>query len=97
MPSISGSPHDPPRDAVPRKPALDIAGYISRFVPSSLSVTPDEYAARLQVCSSCIYRTAGLLGFRCAACGCFVHIKAALPGFHCPQLKWRGEEKAERT
>ncbi len=90
-PSISGSPVDPPRDDVPTKPALDVASYLSRFVPASLSVTPEAYAARLEVCATCIYRTAGLLGFRCAACGCFIHIKATLAGFHCPQLKWPGD------
>lgn len=91
MTSISGNPNDPPRESVAPKPALDVAGYVARFVPSAVSVAPDEYAARLQVCSTCIYRTTGLLGFRCAACGCFIHIKATLRGFHCPRHYWPGD------
>lgn len=91
MTSISGNPNDLDRKTWPKKSALDVAALVASFIPNSLSVAPEAYQARLDVCAGCIYRTAGTVGFRCAACGCFVAVKAALRAFHCPQLKWEGD------
>lgn len=94
MTSISGSPIDPPRSSIEPKRALDVAALVASFIPDAVSLSAEAYRARLDVCATCIYRTAGAAGFRCAACGCFIAIKARLPGFRCPQLKWPGEERA---
>lgn len=88
MTSISGNPNDPDRNTVPKKPALDVAGFVAGFVPDAVSVTAGEYKARLDVCANCIYRVTGTAGFRCACCGCFIALKAKLPRFDCPQKKW---------
>jgi hypothetical protein len=92
--SISGSPSDPPRETVTAKPPLDIAAYLARFLPSGLSVTKDEYAARLAICATCIYRVSTITGDRCLACGCHNALKAKLRAFHCPQLLWPGDQPA---
>lgn len=91
MISVSGNPGDRPRDQVPKKPALDVAGFVASFIPTAASVTTAEYEARLDVCATCIYRVVAPVGVRCASCGCFIAIKAALPAFHCPQSKWPGD------
>jgi hypothetical protein len=84
----AGGPGDP---LPPVKPALDVAGYLATFIPDAVSVTREEYQARLETCAACIYRTAGKLGFRCAACGCFIAVKATVARFNCPQSKWPGD------
>lgn len=47
-------------------------------------VDHDEYQARLEACTICDQRTAN----RCAACGCFLHAKAALRSTECPLGRW---------
>lgn len=88
---IAGNIGDPTVDELPKKPALDVASFVAKFVPGAASVTAEQYQDRLEVCASCIYRVTGPAGHRCRACGCFVAIKAKLRGFHCPQGKWEGD------
>ena len=47
--------------------------------------TPEkEYGHRLSVCRDCEYLSRGT----CNACGCFVELRAATGGSHCPYKKW---------
>ena len=47
--------------------------------------TPDElYEERLGVCTGCD----SLLAGTCGKCGCYVEIRAASKGSHCPVKKW---------
>lgn len=47
-------------------------------------VTDDVYEDRLQICTSCDKLNAGT----CAACGCYVEIRAVSSIAHCPKKKW---------
>lgn len=46
--------------------------------------------ARLEICESCDHLNGvpGQLTKRCAICGCFVEVKARVPGMRCPIGKW---------
>ena len=47
-------------------------------------VPTDEYERRLSICTSCDKLNAGT----CAACGCYVELRAAAGVSHCPHKKW---------
>ncbi len=44
----------------------------------------DIYENRLGICQACHYLSEGT----CAACGCFVELRAAASGGQCPYNKW---------
>ncbi len=47
-------------------------------------VPKEEYERRLLVCKECEKLNAGT----CAACGCYVELRAAAKVSHCPHKKW---------
>ena len=47
-------------------------------------VSEDIYEKRLSVCKECDRLNAGT----CAACGCYVELRALTPVSHCPYKKW---------
>ncbi len=47
-------------------------------------VSDVEYEKRLTVCRACDRLLAGT----CAACGCYVELRAAAKVSHCPKKKW---------
>ena len=47
-------------------------------------VSIEEYERRLMVCKECEKLNAGT----CAACGCYVELRAAAKVSHCPHKKW---------
>lgn len=47
-------------------------------------VTEEEYERRLAVCQDC----EKLLTGTCAACGCYVELRAVAKISHCPHKKW---------
>ncbi len=46
------------------------------------------YRARLEICRQCEHVKYFLWRPRCGICGCFMEIKAGIPGMHCPLGKW---------
>lgn len=55
------------------------------------NVTPEQYAARLDVCNTC-----DLLkkeSMRCGACGCLLEHKAKWSTADCPKNKWTKNDK----
>ena len=55
-----------------------------------LVATPDARAERMAICEACsnFLASDGVLGARCAVCGCFLQAKAALITEDCPEEKW---------
>lgn len=51
-------------------------------------ITKERLTKRLNICAVCPMLRAGLLGPRCAKCGCFVKLKARLATESCPAGKW---------
>jgi hypothetical protein len=47
-------------------------------------VPKDEYERRLSICTTCDYLNSGT----CAACGCYVELRAAGTVGRCPYKKW---------
>ena len=47
-------------------------------------VPSEEYERRLAICQQCDKLNAGT----CAACGCYVELRAASTVSHCPHKKW---------
>lgn len=47
-------------------------------------VSQEQYETRLSVCKECERLNAGT----CAACGCYVELRALVPLSHCPYKKW---------
>lgn len=48
-------------------------------------VSEQEYEARLLVCKTCDRLNAGT----CAACGCYVELRALSPASSCPHKMWK--------
>lgn len=70
---------------------LSVAGAAARFVADGMRLCSDDvYRARLEVCKCCDQ----LLGDRCAACGCFVSVKARGRALKCPVGKWPDDTAA---
>ncbi len=46
------------------------------------------YRERLEICRRCDRVKYFLWRPRCGVCGCFMEIKAGIPGMHCPLGKW---------
>ena len=47
------------------------------------------FMRRMTVCRPCpAFLPKSLIGDRCAECGCFLNIKARIPGAKCPRGKW---------
>lgn len=53
-------------------------------LPQSQRAQPPVYQSRLEVCRSCERLQNGM----CLSCGCFVQVRAAKAGEHCPWDKW---------
>ncbi len=49
-----------------------------------LRAPEEEYERRLTLCKDC----EKLLQGTCLACGCYVELRAAARGGHCPKKKW---------
>ncbi len=47
-------------------------------------VSHEEYERRLSICKECDKLNAGT----CAACGCYVELRAAAKVSHCPHKRW---------
>ena len=47
-------------------------------------VSTEEYEGRLSLCKACERLNSGT----CAACGCYVELRAAGVSGHCPYKKW---------
>lgn len=83
--AISRDPADKPK--LPG--VLTLAGNFARavaghVVDGAAKVTPEMLESRLQVCSLCDQRTDD----RCAACGCYVAVKASWRTSECPLARW---------
>lgn len=63
---------------------------VGQFIANPSTVSKEEYAKRLEVCSSCDKYDD--IGNRCMHCGCFLALKAKGAAFHCPLKKWPGDE-----
>jgi hypothetical protein len=48
-------------------------------------VEDEQYRRRLEICSTCDRRA----GKRCAACGCWINVKARGRAFRCPIGRWQ--------
>ena len=48
----------------------------------------DLIKQRLKACDACDKKVQGILGPKCAACGCPIVTKVALVMFECPLKKW---------
>jgi len=55
------------------------------------SVTPEQYAARLDVCNTCDFLKKESM--RCGACGCLLEHKAKWSTTDCPKHKWPKHDK----
>lgn len=65
--------------------ALSAKDAMMKFIGSGFkTTTPEEYRARLAVCSTCEHHT----GIRCRICGCFTAAKAKLVHEQCPAGRW---------
>ena len=65
----------------------DALKYIENYVekiPEDMRKKEDEYQHCLEICSGCDM----LLEGTCKVCGCYVAIRAAVAGRHCPSEKW---------
>jgi hypothetical protein len=62
------------------------------FVGDGCGVVDDGvYRQRLEVCRTCDRRN----GNRCAACGCWINVKARGRVFRCPLGRWERDPKSE--
>lgn len=57
----------------------------------SPNVTPEQYAARLDVCNTCDFLKKESM--RCGACGCLLEHKAKWSTTDCPKHKWPKHDK----
>ena len=60
-----------------------IATYRDAIKPSD-RVPEEEYERRLAICKECELLTAGT----CAACGCYVELRAYMKAGKCPHKNW---------
>jgi len=63
---------------------------IGVIATGKLIASLDVRKARMAACTECPHFLAsdGVLGARCAVCGCFLQAKAALITEDCPEEKW---------
>lgn len=77
----------PDRQAMPglARQAWNLARALAGFVADGCTtVTAEQYRRRLEICDGCERRR----GNRCAACGCYLSLKARGRAFTCPLSKW---------
>ena len=68
----------------------ELGKYIKEGAPN---VTPEAYAARLDVCNGCDKLNSQSM--RCMSCGCLLEHKAKWRTADCPEKKWAPEVKPE--
>lgn len=61
----------------------DVRTAVNRL-PANAKVSDGEYLIRLETCKECDYLNEGT----CAACGCYVELRAAAKTGKCPYKKW---------
>jgi len=86
IPPIENELQEMPSYGTMAKNALKALG---AFIANPTTVTKEEYAKRLEVCSSCDKYDD--IGNRCTFCGCYLALKAKGAAFHCPLKKWPGD------
>jgi len=65
--------------------AANLFQSVVAFVGDGCGIVDDQqYRRRLEICQTCGQRT----GMRCAACGCWINVKARGRVFRCPIGKW---------
>ena len=73
-------------DMLDERALRDIIAERIRLLPDDQRAGDEEYAQRLKHCRTCDQLISGT----CAQCGCYVEIRAAKRGLHCPHgsPKW---------
>jgi hypothetical protein len=66
--------------------AANLFQSVVAFVGEGCGIVDDAtYRQRLEICQSCDRRS----GKRCAACGCWINVKARGRAFRCPIGRWQ--------